>query len=214
MVRASEAVESPVGRDGEGTEQPAASPARGRRLRRTERREQILTAATSAFARTGFAATSLDDVAAQAGVTKVLIYRHFDSKAGLYQAVLDGFCSRLQRAVGDIERLQQDSLEALISAAAAEPDAFRLLFRHVAHEPEFRAYADEFRTGMTTVAEQNLRDYLPDPRQRQWAAELIPVVAIEAIMTWLDTGQHNPESISGTVQTMIDGVLAAIGTRY
>lgn len=191
----------------------AATPASGRRLRRAERREQILAAATRAFARTGFAATSLDDVAGQAGVTKVLIYRHFVSKADLYQAVLGGFRTRLQRVVGDLDQLSEGSLETLTTAAAEDPDAFRLLFRHVAREPEFRAYADEFRTGMTTVAEQNLREYLPDPRQRQWAAELIPVVAIEAIMTWLDTGQPEQESIGGTVRAIVEGVLAAIRTE-
>ena len=35
------------------------------------------------------AATSLDDIAAEAGVTRVTLYRHFDSMTDLYQAVLD-----------------------------------------------------------------------------------------------------------------------------
>ena len=70
-----------------------------RRLHRAQRREQILAAATEAFARTGFAATSLDEIAAHAGVTRVILYRHFDSKAGLYQAVLDRMCARLDAAV-------------------------------------------------------------------------------------------------------------------
>lgn len=186
------------------------APAPGRRLRRTERREQILSAATRAFARSGFAATSLDDIAHQAGITKVLIYRHFESKASLYQAVLDDFSSRLQGAVGDLNQLRRASLSALIGEADANPDAFRLLFHHVAHEPDFRAYADEFRAGMTAVAEQNLREFVPDPRQRQWAAELVPVVAIEAIIAWLDTGRPNHDSVEPTIQAMIDGVLTAI----
>ncbi len=37
------------------------------------------------------AATSLDDIAAEVGVTRVILYRHFDSKTDLYQAVLDRF---------------------------------------------------------------------------------------------------------------------------
>jgi Bacterial regulatory proteins, tetR family len=60
-------------------------------VRSAERREQILLAATQAFARSGFAGTSLDDVAAEAGINKV--YRHFESKIDLYQTVLD----RVQR---------------------------------------------------------------------------------------------------------------------
>ena len=71
----------------EPTNQPAARAAAGtpvRRLRRAERREQLLAAATGAFARTGFAATSLDDIAEAAAISRVLLYRHFDSKADLY----------------------------------------------------------------------------------------------------------------------------------
>ena len=70
------------------------------RLPRAQRREQILTAATEAFARSGFAATSLEDIAAEAGITRVILYRHFDSKAELYQAVLDRMCARLDAHVG------------------------------------------------------------------------------------------------------------------
>ena len=63
-------------------------PEPGRRLPRAQRREQILTAATEAFARSGFAATSLEDIAAEADITRVILYRHFDSKADLYRMVL------------------------------------------------------------------------------------------------------------------------------
>jgi AraC-like DNA-binding protein len=50
---------------------------------RAERREQLLAAATRAFARGGFAATSLDDIAERAGISRVLLYRHFDPKTAL-----------------------------------------------------------------------------------------------------------------------------------
>ena len=56
-----------------------AEPGPVRRLRRAERREQILAAATRAFARADFTATSLDHIAAEAGITRVILYRHFDS---------------------------------------------------------------------------------------------------------------------------------------
>jgi AcrR family transcriptional regulator len=57
-----------------------------RRLPRALRREQILTAATEASARSGFAATGLEDIAAEAGITRVILYRHFDSKTDLLAA--------------------------------------------------------------------------------------------------------------------------------
>src|SRR5215472_12763670 len=45
-----------------------------RRLRRAERRKQILDDATRVFARSGFVTTSLDEVAAEAGITRVTPY--------------------------------------------------------------------------------------------------------------------------------------------
>jgi AcrR family transcriptional regulator len=51
-----------------------------RRLPTAERRAVILAAAGPLFARDGYAGTRLDDVAAAAGVTKPILYRHFDSK--------------------------------------------------------------------------------------------------------------------------------------
>src|SRR6266540_1172998 len=96
----------------------AAAPAPVRRLRRAERREQILAAATRAFARAGFAATSLDDIAAQAGVSRAILYRHFDSKTDLYRAVLDRACTRLADAVGTSD-FTAASIDALVGAAAA-----------------------------------------------------------------------------------------------
>ncbi|MBA2695026.1 MAG: helix-turn-helix transcriptional regulator, partial [Actinobacteria bacterium] len=58
-------------------------------MRRADRREQILDAATRAFARTGYTATGLDDLAEEAGITRVILYRHFDAKQDMYRAVLD-----------------------------------------------------------------------------------------------------------------------------
>ena len=54
-----------------------------------ERRALILRAAGRAFARDGYAGTRLDDVAAAAGVTKPMVYRHFASKKALYMALLE-----------------------------------------------------------------------------------------------------------------------------
>ena len=63
---------------------------------RADRQAQLLRAAATAFARAGFAATSMDDVAAEAGVTKLIVYRNFDSKEDLYRSVLDGVSDRLR----------------------------------------------------------------------------------------------------------------------
>ena len=92
--------------------------ASGRQLmRRAERRGQLLAAAKRAFLQSGFAATGLEDVASQAGVTKVLIYRHFDSKADLYRAALDDTRARVRSATGGADQLGEESFGALVAVA-------------------------------------------------------------------------------------------------
>lgn len=158
------------------------------RLRRAERREQILAAATRAFGRSGYAATGLDDVAAEAGISRVILYRHFDSKADLYRAVLDHARLRLAQAVGE-RGYTPATLDPLLDAAAADPDGFRLLFQHAAREPEFRAEVDRLRAGSVEIARRYLAEVIPDPAWAAWATSLAPTVAVEAVIAWLDAGQ-------------------------
>lgn len=158
------------------------------RLRRAERRDQILAAATRAFARSGYAATGLDDIAAEAGVSRVILYRHFDSKTDLYRAVLDHACSHLVATVGKDE-FTPASVDALLAAAAADPDGFRLLFQHAAREPEFRAEVDRLRAGSVEIAGRYFSEVISDPAWAAWATQLAPTVAIDAVIAWLDAGQ-------------------------
>lgn len=179
-----------------------------RRMRRVERREQILEAATRAFARAGFAHTSLDDVATEAGITRVLLYRHFDSKADLYRAVLDRICGRLVETV-DTDHLNDHSLAALVRAAAADPDGFRLLFRHAAREPEFRDFTDALSSGSTEIAHRGLAEYLPAGPWLDWSARIVPTFAIEAVISWLDAGQPDPDLAAERIGRAIHGIIQA-----
>jgi AcrR family transcriptional regulator len=191
--------------------QPPAKPAAPtpvRRLRRAERREQLLAAATQAFARGGFAATSLDDIAQAAGISRVLLYRHFDSKTDLYRAVLDRAIGRLTAAVGTRD-FTWASIDALLGAAAEDPDGFRLLFHHATREPEFRQQMDRFQRGMVATARRELVKLIPDRAWVQWAAQLAPVVAIEAVMAWLDAGQPDPDQTADRIRQALAGVVSA-----
>lgn len=179
-----------------------------RRLPRAQRREQILAAATRAFAKGGYAATGLDDVAAAAGVTHVILYRHFTSKNELYRAVLDRARDHLSDSVGRAD-YDETSVPALLRAAAADPDGFRLLFRHAAREPEFRDVVDQIRDAGTAIAHRYLDADIPDERWREWAAHLIPTLTQEAVIAWLDAGQPDPEHAATRVGAVIDGVMRA-----
>ena len=184
-------------------------PEQGKLLKRPERRRALIEAATRAFARGGFAATSLDQVAAEAGVSRVLIYRHFDSKTELYQAVLTEVGEQLRLATGHPD-LAPDGLQGLVRAAQQNPQGFRLFFQQAGQEPEFRAHADELRSAMKATAEPYLEGVISDPAQLRWAADLIPVIAVEAVAAWLDAGQPGPETAAATIGEVIGAAVRAI----
>jgi AcrR family transcriptional regulator len=179
---------------------------------RAARREQIVVAATRAFARAGFGGTSLDDVAREAGISRVIVYRHFESKADLYRAVLDRVCTRLLAACGD-GGFTDDAIAALVVVAAEDPDGFRLMFQYSAREPEFAAETRELRAGMTAIARAELAGRVTDPAWAAWAAQLCPTVAIEAIIAWLDAGEPDPDHAATRIRHAIDAVIDAARAR-
>jgi AcrR family transcriptional regulator len=179
-----------------------------RRLPRAARRDQILGAATEAFARSGFAATSLDDVAREAGVTRMVVYTHFESKTALYQAVLHRMLELLDTATG-APNYDEFSIDALLSVAAAEPAGFRLLFHHAAREPEFRAEVDHIRASGFGIALRFLGPAIPDPAWAEWASRLMPTVTLEAIIAWLDAGQPDRAGAAARIKQVIDGIVEA-----
>lgn len=181
-----------------------------RRMPRARRREQILQAATRAFARGGFANTGLDAIATEAGVTPVILYRHFASKADLYREVIESGHARLREATGAHE-FDDASIPALIHAAAVDPDAFRLLYRYAAREPEFRDVIDSLIDDATAIARRHL-DGISDDRWRSWAARLLPSLTIDAVIAWLDAGQPDPDQAAVRIRGVVDAVIQATGS--
>jgi AcrR family transcriptional regulator len=178
-----------------------------RRMPRAQRRGQILEAATRAFARGGFANTGLDAIAAEAGVTPVILYRHFASKADLYREVIESGHTRLREATGAND-FDDASLPALIRAAAADPDAFRLLYRHAAREAQFRDVIDTLIEGSAEITGRYLAD-IADDRWRNWAARLLPTMTIDAVIAWLDAGQPDPDQAAVRIRSIVDAAIAA-----
>lgn len=180
-----------------GTKRPDAGPPAGtgrrRLLSREERRGSILRAAARAFARAGFAATSMDDVAAEAGVTKLIVYRHFDSKEELYRAVLTGVADRLREEV--VRGMRAPATErrgfttrAMLTVAREDPAAVRLLLVHAEREPQFAAYAAEHRRNAEAVADDLIGGSISDPVVRRWAARTVVRYLMEGLLVWLDEG--------------------------
>jgi AcrR family transcriptional regulator len=179
-------------------------------LHRRERRQSLISAAARAFARGGYVATSLDDVATEAGVSRVLIYRHFESKAELYEAVLVEFRDTLVHATGAPDEMDPTSLEKLVQVAQTHPDEFRLFFRYAATEPQFSEHTEWLRTAMAETAQPYLSEMFQDEALRRWAAGLIPAIVIEAVLSWMDAGCPHPDTAAATIGAAVGSVIDAL----
>ena len=132
------------------------SPTR-RRLTAEERRAGILDAALAVFSARGYHASSIDDIAREAGISKALIYEHFDSKQRLYGDLLEQnaheLFERLAASLAGVEsgaaRLAS-GLDAFFSFVEERRDAWRILFRDVS-DPETSAALDRIVEQVTVV---------------------------------------------------------------
>jgi AcrR family transcriptional regulator len=100
-----------------------------------ERREQLLDVGRSLFAERGFEATSTEEIAARAGVSKPIVYEHFGGKEGLYAVVIDREMQRLldlftsALTAGHPRELLEQAALALLTYIEDESDGFRILVR-------------------------------------------------------------------------------------
>jgi len=88
-ARASHAVKPALTQVPEALSKAPEAPHRAPRMPGEDRRRQLLRVAIDSFARNGFSGTKTKDIAAAAGVSEAILFRHFVSKEDLYHAILD-----------------------------------------------------------------------------------------------------------------------------
>jgi AcrR family transcriptional regulator len=138
------------------------------RLTREEKkartRAQLIDAAATVFARRGFVAASLDEVAEEAGLTKGAVYSNFAGKVELFQAVIDERLNepmlRLAAEIGTTGNMADRAMEGarmFVDIAQQERELFLLALEHniyVARHPEHAAeYSARYREQLAKVAD-------------------------------------------------------------
>lgn len=164
----------------------AAKPAPERkRLTAEQRRSLLLDAAWTCFDRDGFAGTTMEQVAREAGVSKALIYEHFASKGELAGALLDREMPAVQEGVLAAVRAADDpvtslrgGLRAFFSWVAARPTLFRLAVVEAARDPELALRREQTRDQLMealigVITEQARRQ----GREPQFASRIAHAIA-------------------------------------
>jgi len=108
---------------------------RSGRLTAAARRAQLIEVGRTVFAESGYEATSVEEIAARAKVSKPILYSHFGGKEGLYAVVVDREVERILASIADAVssgpprvRLEQAAL-AYLTYVQEHPEGFAVLLR-------------------------------------------------------------------------------------
>jgi AcrR family transcriptional regulator len=187
-----------------------------RRLPPDKRRALIEDAGAKLFAEHGYGATRLDDVAGAAGITKPVLYRHFDSKKALYLALLQKHAQQLPRfvdpTVGDeplVARLPA-ILDGWFAYVQEHPYAWQMIFRDTSGDDDVRAARRQVQERARTILADLLRAQpelaIPEG-ELEPTAELLRT-AMAGLALWWQDHPDTPRSVLVELVTrMIRGVL-------
>ena len=112
-----------------------AAPQSRKRMSGPERREQLIGVARALFAEHGYEATSVEEIADKAKVSKPVVYEHFGGKEGLYAVIVDRevseLVSRIKEALtpGHPRRTIVRAVATFLEYIDDETDGFRILVR-------------------------------------------------------------------------------------
>lgn len=204
---------------GAQTEPVAPAERAASRLPAGERRASIEEAAARLFARHGYARTTVEQIVAAAGVSKPILYRHFESKRELYRRLLER--RRDELAIAPIERLLEaegpleDRLAAMLDTwfehVEQHPDSSRLLFEDITDDEELRALQHELR-GRQRAADLALMRELGPPLSEQELEPLGEIIrsSLTGLALWrLDSPEVARATVVGAMMRMIGGMLAS-----
>jgi AcrR family transcriptional regulator len=129
-----------------------------RRLPAARRRKQLMDVALQLFGAGSYHATSMDDIAERAGVTKPVLYQHFPSKSQLYLELIETVGDELLAAVASSAAAESQpsarvlaGFRAYFRFVATQTDAFRLLFGGGARQGD--EFADAVQAVERSIAE-------------------------------------------------------------
>ncbi len=175
-----------------------------------ERREQLLDIGRRLFAERGFEGTSIEEIAAQAGVSKPVVYEHFGGKEGLYAVVVDREVERLLAMATAIlggantrEKFEAAAV-ALLRYIEDNSDGFRILVRdsHSHGSGTFGSLISDIARQVEYILGDFFRDRGYDPKLApMYAQMLVGLVAVTG-QWWLDARKPKVEVVAAHLINM------------
>jgi TetR/AcrR family transcriptional regulator, fatty acid metabolism regulator protein len=190
----------------------------------TDKRRVLLEAAVRVFARRGFHAARVGDIAEEAGVAHGLLYHYFSSKEEVLETIFRETWADLLAAVRDVEESGEPAQEQLRQVAAIllrswrrDPDLVRVLVRGVARSSELDRRVGDVGDAFVAIERIVRRGQEAGELRPELDARLTSVIfygAIEELLTgWvLELLPDSDEDVARAEQTVVEIVSGGLAT--
>ena len=190
----------------------------------TDKRRLLLEAAVRVFARRGFHAARVGDIAEEAGVAHGLLYHYFSSKEEVLETIFRETWADLLAAVRDVEESGEPAQEQLRQVAAIllrswrrDPDLVRVLVRGVARSSELDRHVGNVGDAFAAIERIVRRGQEAGELRPELDARLTSVIfygAIEELLTgWvLELLPDSDEDVARAEQTVVEIVSGGLAT--
>lgn len=183
-----------------------------------ERRALIEEAAARLFARQGYESTTVEQIVAAAGVSKPMLYRHFESKRELQMRLMERRRDELAaeplgsflEAHGPLQERLRIMIDAWFAHVERHPDSARLLFVDVGGDSEIRELQLELRRRQRAADVAMLREFGPPLPQAELEplGEIIRSSLTGLALWWLDHSDVPRSVVVAAMLRMTRGLLS------
>ena len=193
------------------------------RLPAAQRRALIEEAAARLFAERGYVATTVDDIVAAAGVSKPMLYRHFESKKQLQIKLLERRRDDLAAAAldaflgseGDPRLRLPAMIDAWFAHVEEHPHTSRILFQDATGDADIQRLQRDLRARQRAADVALLREMAPELPEQEFEplGEIVRSSLTGVALWWLDNPQVPRATPVAAVLRVTTSVLASVGAK-
>jgi AcrR family transcriptional regulator len=198
-----------------GTPRRSSGTGSSKRLSAAERRNQLIEVGRALFAEKGYDATSVEEIAERANISKPVVYEHFGGKEGLYAVIVDRemehVIAHISRSIADgspRQRIEAASL-AFMEYIRERPDGFTVLKRDAPTTIGLANLLAEVAERVGTVFHEEFRRAGFDPRTAPLYAQALIGMVTFVGQWWTDQPKMSAEEAASHV-----AALAWMGLRH